>query len=52
MVDAADHEKLDAAKNELLALLEKPQLNGIPVSIMVIIENKKIHLNYQSYNCH
>ena len=32
MVDAADHEKMDAAKAELLQLLEKPQLAGIPVS--------------------
>ena len=32
MVDAADHEKLDGAKNELHSLLEKPQLAGIPVS--------------------
>lgn len=32
MVDAADHEKLDAAKTELLSLVEKPQLAGIPVS--------------------
>ena len=33
MVDAADHEKMDAAKAELLQLLEKPQLAGIPVSV-------------------
>lgn len=39
MVDAADHEKLDAAKNELHSLLDKPQLTGIPVS-----ENKQDHL--------
>ncbi len=32
MVDAADHEKLDGAKNELHSLLDKPQLSGIPVS--------------------
>lgn len=31
MVDAADHEKLDASKNELHSLLDKPQLSGIPV---------------------
>ena len=31
-MDAADHEKLDAAKNELHSLLDKPQLAGIPVS--------------------
>lgn len=32
MVDAADHDKLEAAKTELLGLLGKPQLAGIPVS--------------------
>jgi len=32
MVDAADHEKLEAAKQELQGLLGKPQLSGIPVS--------------------
>ena len=31
-MDAADHEKLDGAKNELHSLLDKPQLAGIPVS--------------------
>jgi len=34
MVDAADHEKIEAAKNELHNLLEKPQLQGIPVSLL------------------
>ena len=34
MVDAADHEKMDAAKAELLQLLEKPQLAGIPVLVL------------------
>ena len=34
MVDAADHEKLEAAKNELHSLLEKPQLAGIPVIVL------------------
>ena len=33
MVDAADHEKLEASRNELHALLEKEQLSGIPVRI-------------------
>lgn len=32
MVDAADHEKIEASKNELHSLLDKPQLAGIPVS--------------------
>lgn len=34
MVDAADHEKLDAAKQEFINLLEKPQLQGIPVLVL------------------
>lgn len=34
MVDAADHEKLDAAKLEFCNLLEKPQLQGIPVLVL------------------
>jgi ADP-ribosylation factor-like protein 8 len=38
MVDAADHEKLEASKTELHALLEKPQLAGIPV---LVLGNKK-----------
>lgn len=32
MVDAADREKVEASRNELHNLLEKPQLQGIPVS--------------------
>ena len=36
MVDAADHEKLETAKTELLSLLEKPQLAGIPVSVVCV----------------
>lgn len=32
MVDAADPEKIEASKNELHNLLDKPQLQGIPVS--------------------
>lgn len=32
MVDAADKEKVEASRNELHNLLEKPQLQGIPVS--------------------
>ena len=35
MVDAADHEKLEASRNELHGLLEKPQLAGIPVCTCV-----------------
>ena len=32
MVDSADVEKIEASRNELHNLLEKPQLQGIPVS--------------------
>lgn len=38
MVDAADLEKLDASRNELHQLLDKPQLEGIPV---LVLGNKK-----------
>eukprot|EP00118_Oscarella_pearsei_P005602 m.25826 g.25826 ORF g.25826 m.25826 type:complete len:187 (+) comp28985_c0_seq1:1503-2063(+) len=38
MIDAADHEKLEASKCELQSLLEKPQLAGIPV---LVLGNKK-----------
>ena len=38
MVDAADHDKMDASKSELQSLLEKPQLAGIPV---LVLGNKK-----------
>lgn len=34
MVDSADHDKLEAARNELHNLLEKPQLLGIPVLVL------------------
>ena len=32
MVDSADLEKVEASRNELHSLLEKPQLQGIPVN--------------------
>lgn len=35
MVDAADREKVEASRNELHNLLDKPQLQGIPVSLPV-----------------
>lgn len=38
MVDAADHDKIEAAQNELHNLLDKPQLQGIPV---LVLGNKK-----------
>jgi len=38
MVDAADEDKLEASRNELLQLLDKPQLEAIPV---LVLGNKK-----------
>ena len=38
MVDAADEEKLEASRNELFQLLDKPQLESIPV---LVLGNKK-----------
>lgn len=35
MVDAADKEKIEASRNELHNLLDKPQLQGIPVRVHV-----------------
>lgn len=34
MVDAADHEKVEASRSELQSLLEKPELAGIPVLVL------------------
>jgi len=34
MVDAADHEKIEGARNELHNLLDKPQLQQIPVLVL------------------
>lgn len=34
MVDAADHDKVEPSKNELHHLLDKPQLQGIPVLVL------------------
>lgn len=34
VVDAADHGKLETAKNELRSLLEKPMLAAIPVLVL------------------
>jgi len=34
MVDAADSDKIEASKNELLNLLDRPQLAGIPVLVL------------------
>lgn len=34
MIDAADHDKLDAARTELRNLLDKPQLATIPVLVL------------------
>lgn len=34
MVDAADSEKIEASRTELHNLLDKPQLEGIPVLVL------------------
>ncbi len=34
MVNIADHERFDAAKQEFSNLLEKPNLQGIPVLVL------------------
>lgn len=34
MVDAADRDKIEASRNELHNLLEKPQLAGIPILVL------------------
>ena len=34
VVDSADKDKLETAKVEFQALLEKPQLNGIPILLL------------------
>lgn len=47
MVDAADHEKLDAAKNELQSLLEKPQLSGIPVNVLALSFAVNVYIKKQ-----
>ena len=33
-MDAADHDKLEASRNELHNLLDKPQLQGIPILVL------------------
>ncbi|KAJ1363930.1 ADP-ribosylation factor-like protein 8A [Parelaphostrongylus tenuis] len=38
MVDAADEDKLEASRNELMQLLDKAQLDAIPV---LVLGNKK-----------
>lgn len=42
MVDAADEDKLEASRNELMQLLDKPQLEAIPV---LVLGNKKDLIN-------
>jgi len=36
MVDAAVHDKIEASRNDLHHLLDKPQLAGIPVFRMIL----------------
>ncbi len=45
MVDAADSDKIEAARNELHNLLEKPQLAGIPVLVL----GNEILYTYRAY---
>uniref|UniRef100_A0A4W3GGA8 ADP-ribosylation factor-like 8A n=1 Tax=Callorhinchus milii TaxID=7868 RepID=A0A4W3GGA8_CALMI len=42
MVDAADHEKIEASKNELHNLLDKPQLQGIPRDLPDALDEKEL----------
>lgn len=51
-MDAADHEKLDASKNELHSLLDKPQLAGIPVSTPLTSEQSVLWLCLLVHSCH
>ena len=34
MVDAADPDKIEASRNELHNLLDRPQLTGIPILVL------------------
>ena len=34
MIDASDHSKFEESKRELHALLERPQLDGIPILVL------------------
>lgn len=45
MVDAADREKIEASRNELHNLLEKPQLQGIPVSCRLQCDSMSLRFN-------
>ena len=52
MVDAADHDKIEASRNELHHLLDKPQLAGMYESstiIYIIISYSKILIVFISY---
>uniref|UniRef100_A0A3Q3J0B3 ADP-ribosylation factor-like 8Bb n=1 Tax=Monopterus albus TaxID=43700 RepID=A0A3Q3J0B3_MONAL len=45
MVDAADREKIEASRNELHNLLDKPQLQGIPVRSQLYSLDQKLVMN-------
>uniref|UniRef100_A0A8D3AX25 ADP-ribosylation factor-like 8Bb n=1 Tax=Scophthalmus maximus TaxID=52904 RepID=A0A8D3AX25_SCOMX len=45
MVDAADREKIEASRNELHNLLDKPQLQGIPVRGRLQLLDQKLLMN-------
>lgn len=45
MIDAADREKIEASRNELHNLLDKPQLQGIPVSMALAVIPSLLYAN-------
>lgn len=45
MIDAADREKIEASRNELHNLLDKPQLQGIPVSLHTLFLYLQLQFN-------
>lgn len=51
MIDAADREKIEPSRNELHNLLDKPQLQGIPVSMEYLLFHIHVTKLYVC-NCH
>lgn len=59
MVDAADEDKLEGSRNELMQLLDKPQLEAIPVLVLgnkkdlpnALDERQLIERMYDAYVC-
>lgn len=52
MVDAADPEKIEASKNELHNLLDKPQLQGIPVRAPAQPTTNHLSAASEPQSCH